>query len=302
MRLFRPFAPILALFTLLAVALPAAAEEVRIKPGAQTLNAHLDLASGKALKDGVVLIVHGTLAHNDMETLKTLRGVLNDRGLNTLAINLSLAIDDRHGMYDCKTPHRHGHLDALDEISAWMDWLKDRGAGPVVLFGHSRGGNQAARFAAERGNAMISKLALLAPATWNAAKTAQGFEKSHGRPLAPDLAAAEALVKAGKGDQLLDKPGLLYCPTAKVSAASFVSYYRPDPRFDTPSILGEIKVPVLVMAGSNDTVVADLPEKMAGKADGAKVAFKVIDGADHFFLDLYAEDVGDAMAAFITGG
>ena len=300
MRLFRPLA--LFILAFLAMAQPAAAEEVRIKPGDLTLNAQLELASGKALKDGVVLIVHGTLAHNDMETLKTLRGVLNDRGLNTLAINLSLAIDDRHGMYDCKTPHRHGHLDALDEISAWMDWLKGQGAGPVVLFGHSRGGNQAARFTAERGNPMIAKLVLMAPATWNAAKTAQGFEKSHGRPLAPDLAAAEALVKAGKGDQLLDKPGLLYCPTAKVSAASFVSYYRPDPRFDTPSILGEIKVPVLVMAGSNDTVVADLPEKMAGKADGATVAFKVIDGADHFFLDLYAEDVGDAMAAFITGG
>ncbi|MEQ9555846.1 MAG: alpha/beta hydrolase [Rhodospirillales bacterium] len=302
MRLFRPFAPTLALLALLATALPAAAEEVRIKPGAQTLNAQLDLASGKALKDGVVLLVHGTLAHNDMETLKTLRGVLNDRGLNTLAINLSLAIDDRHGMYDCTAPHRHRHLDALDEISAWMDWLKSQGAGSVVLFGHSRGGNQAARFAAERGNALLTKLVLMAPATWSAEKAAQGFEKSHGRPLAPDLTAAEALVKAGKGDQLLDKPGLLYCSTAKVAAASFVSDYRPDPRFDTPSILGEVKVPVLVMAGSNDTVIADLPAKMADKADGKRIGFKMIDGADHFFLDLYAEDVADAMEGFLANG
>ena len=302
MHLLRTLALTCALLFLLAAALPAAAEEVRIKPGALTLNAQLDLASGKALKDGVVLIVHGTLAHNDMETLKTLRGVLNDRGLNTLAINLSLAIDDRHGMYDCKTPHRHRHLDALDEISAWMDWLKDQGSGPVVLFGHSRGGNQAARYVTERGNGLLSKLVLMAPATWSADKAAQGFEKAHGRPLAPALEAAETLAKAGKEDALLDKPGLLYCPAAKVSAASFVSYYRPDPRFDTPAILGEINVPVLIMAGSNDTVVADLPAKMAGKADGTRITFKVIDGADHFFLDLYAEDVADAMEAFITGG
>lgn len=300
MRLFRPLA--LFMLAFLAMAQPAAAEEVRIKPGDLTLNAQLELASGKALKDGVVLIVHGTLAHNDMETLKTLRGVLNDRGLNTLAINLSLAIDDRHGMYDCKTPHRHRHLDALDEISAWMDWLKDQGSGPVVLFGHSRGGNQAARYVTERGNGLLSKLVLMAPATWSADKAAQGFEKAHGRPLAPALEAAETLAKAGKEDALLDKPGLLYCPAAKVSAASFVSYYRPDPRFDTPAILGEINVPVLIMAGSNDTVVADLPAKMAGKADGTRITFKVIDGADHFFLDLYAEDVADAMEAFITGG
>lgn len=300
MRLFRPLA--LFMIAFLAVAQPATAEEVRIKPGALTLNAQLDLAADKTLKDGVVLIVHGTLAHNDMETLKTLRSVLNDRGLSTLAINLSLAIDDRHGMYDCKTPHRHRHLDALDEISAWMDWLKEKGAGPVVLFGHSRGGNQAARYVAERGHSMIKKLALLAPATWDAAKAAAGFEKAHNRPLAPALEAAEALAKAGKGDVLLDKPGLLYCPSAKVSAASFVSYYRPDPRFDTPSILGEINLPVLIMAGSNDTVVADLPAKMAGKADGTQITFKVIDGADHFFLDLYAEDVADAMEAFLAEG
>lgn len=300
MRLFRPL--VLFMIAFLAMAQPAAAEEVRIKSGALTLNAELDLAADKALTDGVVLIVHGTLAHNDMETLKTLRGVLNDRGLSTLAINLSLAIDDRHGMYDCKTSHRHRHLDALDEISAWVNWLKEKGAGPVVLFGHSRGGNQAARYVAERGNAMISKLVLLAPATWDSARAADGFKKAHGRPLAPDLAAAEALSKAGKGDTLLEKPGLLYCPSAKVSAASFVSYYRPDPRFDTPSILGEINVPVLIMAGSNDTVVADLPAKMAGKADGTRVTFKVIDGADHFFLDLYAEDVADAMEAFLTEG
>ena len=110
------------------------------------------------------------------------------------------------------------------------------------------------------------------------------------------------MTKAGKGDMLLEKPGLLYCPTAKVSAASFVSYYRPDPRFDTPAILGEINVPVLIMAGSNDTVVADLPAKMAGKADGKRITFKVIDGADHFFLDLYAEDVADAMEAFLAEG
>ncbi|PIW27036.1 MAG: alpha/beta hydrolase [Rhodospirillales bacterium CG15_BIG_FIL_POST_REV_8_21_14_020_66_15] len=299
MRLFRLSA--LCLVACLAAALPAVAGEVRIKPRSLTLNAHLDLAPGKTLKDGVVLMVHGTLAHNDMETLKTLRSVLNDRGLNTLAVNLSLGVDDRHGMYDCKTPHIHKHTDALDEIGAWLEWLKGQSAGPVILFGHSRGGNQSARFAAERGHALIEKLVLLAPATWDAAKAAKGFEKAHGRPLAPDFRTAAALVKAGKGAALLAKPGLLYCPSAKVSAASFESYYRADPRFDTPSILGEVKVPALVMAGSNDAVVADLPEKMAGKADGERVRFKVIDGADHFFLDLYAEDVADAMQAFIAG-
>ena len=115
-------------------------------------------------------------------------------------------------------------------------------------------------------------------------------------------AKADAMVKSGKGGEMMAKAGLLYCPGADVTADSFVSYYRADPRFDTPSILNEIKAPVLVIAGSKDTVVADLPEKMAGKADGKHVVFKVIDGAGHFFLDLYGEDVADAIEEFIAQG
>ncbi|HAD87483.1 MAG TPA: alpha/beta hydrolase, partial [Rhodospirillaceae bacterium] len=189
MRFIRTLAPaaLVALALGLFQAPAATAEEVRLKQGDLTLNAQLDMADGKTLKDGLVLVVHGTLAHNDMDTLSNLRTILNDRGLNTLAINLSLAVDDRHGMYECATPHRHHHLDALEEIAVWMDWLKDQGAGPVILFGHSRGGNQSARFAAERGHALLSKLVLLAPATWDAEKAAAGFEKTHGRPLAQEL-------------------------------------------------------------------------------------------------------------------
>lgn len=295
---------IAAAFWLLAVCLinsPAAhADKVRLKHGDLTLNGLLQLADGKTLKDGLVLVVHGTLAHNDMDTLNNLRTILKDRGLSTLAINLSLAVDDRHGMYDCATPHRHHHLDALEDIDLWMDWLKGQGAGPVILFGHSRGGNQAARFAAERGHTLLSKLVLLAPATWDAAKAAAGFEKTHGRPLAPALDKAEALVKSGKSDAMMPKMGLLYCPGADVMAGSFVSYYRPDPRFNTPAILGEIKVPVLVMAGSEDNVVADLPDRMEGKADGKRISFEVIDGAGHFFLDLFAEDVADRIEDFLA--
>ena len=304
MRFIRTLAPaaLVALALGLFQAPAATAEEVRLKQGDLTLNAQLDMADGKTLKDGLVLVVHGTLAHNDMDTLSNLRTILNDRGLNTLAINLSLAVDDRHGMYECATPHRHHHLDALEEIAVWMDWLKDQGAGPVILFGHSRGGNQSARFAAERGHALLSKLVLLAPATWDAGKAAAGFEKTHGRPLAQELGKAEALVKSGKSAEMMPKMGLLYCPGADVMAGSFVSYYRPDPRFNTPAILGEIKVPVLVMAGSEDNVVSDLPERMEGKTDGKRVTFEVIDGAGHFFLDLFAEDVADRIEDFLAKG
>ncbi|MEK9671423.1 MAG: alpha/beta hydrolase [Rhodospirillaceae bacterium] len=292
----------LATALLIGAAAAAKAEEVKLKHGRLTLNAELDMAAGKALSQGVVMIIHGTLAHNAMDTLANLRSVLKERGFNTLAVNLSLAVDDRHGMYDCKIAHKHKHTDALDEIGVWLDWLKSKGAGPVMLFGHSRGGNQVTRFTVERGHQLINRLALLAPATDDPARAAAGFERQHKQPLAEVLGKAEAMAMAGKGADMMAKTGLLYCPDAVATADSFISYYAPDPRRDTPSLIGKVEVPVLIMAGSADTVVPDLPQKMKGKADGKRVLFKVVDGADHFFLDLFAEDVGDAMKSFHAAG
>lgn len=272
------------------------AEEVRIAYNGLTLNAELSLADGANLGDGVVLVVHGTLAHNAMETISGLSAVMNERGLATLAINLSLGVDDRHGMYDCATPHRHAHMDALGEIDAWMTWLQDQGAGSVSLFGHSRGGNQAARYAAEKGHPLLRDVTLLAPATWDAERAAEAYEKSHGAPLSVMLKKAEDRIAAGKGSDFLDGAGLLYCPSGSdVTADSFAAYYRADPRFNTPDILTEISVPVLVIAGSEDTVVRNLANSVAPMADGVRLTFATVDGADHFFLDLYAEDVVDFM-------
>ena len=278
------------------------AEEVKIKHAGLALNAEFQLAEDKTLEDGAVLLVHGTLAHNGMDTIRNLTEVLKERGFNTLAINLSLGIDDRHGMYDCKTPSRHKHLDALDEIAAWLGWLKSKGVGEVVLFGHSRGGNQVARFLSEKGDNKITRGVLLAPATWNAERAANGYKRSHGKPMADVLAKAEGLLRAGKGGEMLAKTGVLFCKGADVTAASFVSYYRPDPRFNTPTILKESKVPVLVIAGGKDNVVKGLPEAVEPMANGKLISFGLVDDADHFFLDLFAEDVADVMEAFLSLG
>ena len=302
MRTFNYILCLAAAILIYASGPDASAAEVKIKHAGLTLNARLTEAEGKTLKDGVILVVHGTLAHNAMDTIKNLTEVLAERGLSSLAINLSLGISDRHGMYDCKVPARHKHLDALDEINAWFSWLQSKGAGDIVLFGHSRGGNQAARFAAEKSHALMKRVVLMAPATWDAGRAQASFKKGHGQPLSTPLSKAEAMVKAGKGSDMLVKIGVLYCPGADVTAASFVSYYRPNRRKDTPSILKDIKVPTLVIAAGKDAVVKDLPEKVKPLADGKILHFAVVDDAGHFFLDLYAEDVADLMEEFLSAG
>jgi len=291
---------ILGLFLIFAVSSAPSADDITLRSGGLELNGRLEVAEGKSLTDGVVLMVHGTLAHNAMETIQGLQDVLTEREINTLAITLSLGISDRKGMYDCAKTHRHRHTDALDEIALWLDWLKAKGAKDVTLFGHSRGGNQAAWFAAERQHDLLQRLALLAPATWNAERAASGFKKNHGRDLAVVIKEAQALAAQGKGDEPMKGTGVLYCPEADVTPNSFLSYYLPDDRFDSPALLDKIKQSVVVIAGSNDTVVAGLAERVEPMADAKNLRFVLIEDADHFFLDLIAEDVADAIEELLA--
>lgn len=278
----------------------AADNAIQIKRGGLVLNATLSLAGGTTVKDGVILITHGTLAHNGMEVVKAMQAGLAERGFNTLAITLSLGVDNRQGMYDCAVPHRHRHADALDEIGAWLDWLKTQGASKAVLMGHSRGGAQTAWFAAERADPMVSKVVLLAPAIWSEGAESRQYMTMHSKPLGDPLAKASGLVTAGKGDQALTDTGFLYCPGATVTAASFTSYYQPDPRLGVLAWLPKIKVPTLVIAASDDKVVKGLPEAVRPLADGKRIKLLTISGADHFFPDLAADDAADAIKAFLA--
>ncbi|MEZ5451625.1 MAG: alpha/beta hydrolase [Thiothrix sp.] len=276
------------------------AEEVTVKQGDTTLRADLELAEGKTVKDGVVMMLHGTLANNKMEIMQSLADLLKEKGYNTLSVNLSFGIDQRPSeMLDCSIEHKHKHEDAVTELDTWMNWLKDQGAGKVALLGHSRGGNQVAWYAAEKDTGLLEKVVMVAPATADADKTSKEYEERYKKPLADIMAEASKLVEEGKGEIPLEVPGFVYCENAKATAASIVSYYSDDERKNTPNLLPKIHKPMLIVVGSEDDVVADLPAKLEGvKQDNLTV--ETVDGADHFFLDLYADELADKVAGFIA--
>lgn len=280
--------------------LPAAnAEEITLQHNGLAVTANLETVGQGWTEGPVLLMTHGTLAHNRMEIMRTLQNVFKDRGYSSLAINLSLGLDNRTGMYDCPTPHTHRHTDAVSEIGLWLDWLKAQGADSVVLLGHSRGGNQTARFAAANDDPAVRAVILVAPQTWSADYAARGYESRYGVPLAPVLARAEALVADGKGDHLMEVD-FIYCEDTRAAAEAVVSYYRPDEDMDTPHVVARLEKPVLVFAGSADNVVKDLTEKMEPiAARKENVRFEVIEDAGHFFRDLFAEDLADIAVEFI---
>jgi len=285
---------------LLAVTSGARAEEVRLKFADTTLNANLALADGKSLKDEVVLITHGTMAHNKMEIIKNLQGLLQEAGRSSLAINLALDAPEREFLLDCKKPHTHLFHDAMKEIGAWVKWLDSQGTKSVTLVGHSRGGNQTAWFTAETDHAIVSNIVLIAPATWDQTRVANSYKKNHRRNLADVLAKAKALVDQGKPGTMMENTGLLYCRGTTVSAATFVSYYTHDARRHSPALLPRLKKPTLIIAGSDDKVVVGLDKLVPPYLNDKTQRFEVVEEAGHFFRDLYVEDVVDLIVEFLA--
>jgi len=290
--------PILLAATMLFGA-PAAAEEVTTRHRGLTLNANLEMAKDKGLEDGVVLIAHGMLAHNRMELIAALQRLLQDRGLSTLAINFGLGVDNRHGFFDCGRLHTHRWMDALDELDAWIGWLKTQGATEIALLGHSQGGAQVALYAADRNDPAVSAIVLLAPATFDRERVTAGYRQRHGTDLAPLLARALELLRSGRGETRIDRIGFLSCENATATASSIAGWYGPSPLRHTPNLLPRIRQRTLVVAAGADAIVPDLIDEV-GPMDGqGEISVRIVEGADHFFLDLYAEEVADAVAAWL---
>jgi len=265
-----------------------------------TLNGNLQIAEDQTPNNRTVLITHGTLAHNKMEIIEALQELLSDAGLNSLAINLSLGIDNRHGSYDCATPHTYKYSEAVEEIDAWVGWLKNGGVEHIIVMGHSRGGNQTARYAAEYSDPVVKQVVLLAPSTWSEQGAVKGYLKRYDTDLAVPLKRAKELVDNGKGKELMQGVGFIYCADTQATAEAFVSNYRPDGRRNTPDLIAKIDEPLLVIAGSEDKVVEGLVEQSRKLLVDGKNKLIVIDGADHYFRDLYAEELVEELMEFIA--
>lgn len=273
---------IVQVLLLLLISVPLAlADEVTVNHGGLILNGNLVLAGGGDIAEDVILMLHGTLGHKDMEIMQSMQSIFAENGKNSLAINLGLNTSDRHGFYPCDQPHTHKLEDASEELDLWLVWLDSQGAGDIVLFGHSRGANQVARYVVNESPSVVAAI-LLAP------------------PIAPDPAgtAFAAKVASGPIDDWLNDVPFLHCASARVSGESYLSYYASAILADTPALLREIEIPVLVFSGSDDEVVAGLAGAMAS-VTRSNVRHIEIDGADHFFRDLYAFDVVEISIEFL---
>jgi len=279
----------------------ANAEEVTLEFRGITLNANLELADEKGLSDGLVLIMHSFLAHNRMEIVEASQAALQDSGQSSLAINVSLDVDNRHGFYDCMLPIRFKLSDALDELDAWISWLKQEGVADIVLMGHSISANQILAYAASRDEPAIRGLVLLAPNTVGHPSSPERYKADYDSDLGQILARAKRLIDEDKGDQLMRDTDFGFCPKAAVSATAFYDFYEQGDEFwNAHLFLPQTDVPVLVIAGTIDERQPNIPQHVEPYVDGERIFLTLIDNAGHFFRDLNIDDAVEAAVSFIN--
>lgn len=277
----------------------ASAEEVQIRYAGKTLNANLEIADGKTLGDGVIVIVHALMQHYDTEIIRGLQERFSGAGRNSLAITLSMGIDDRRGSYECATPHRYLFQDAVDEGLAWLAWLKTQGAGPVVILGHSLGANQALKLTVEHYDPQISALVLLSPMTMGIERRRDGYKARYRIDLDKVIGQAKALAAQGKVGELM-RTDIHICPQAEVAPATLLDYYGGEPlNADPRTHLGRVPVPLFIVAGSADERQPNVGAFLERFVDDKKIFLYTVESAGHFFRDLNLDEAAEETIAFL---
>ena len=263
----------------------ASQTRVSIDGPSGTLVGRLVTVDGGRAAGPTFLLVHGSWAHFDMELIRTLQDLLQAAGFDSLAINLHLGVDDRQGFLGCDAPVTARFDSAPKEIERWLRWLSHR-ADRIVLFGHSRGGLQVASLApAVLHRLSVEAVVMAAPMMERLDERGARYAARFGAPLATVLTRA-----AAAGDGFL-QAGLVNCSAVQVRGTSFQSYYGADVSLNVMDYLAALPKPGLMVYGSEDPGFARFTAAQERLMRLPHIEVQTIDGADHFFRDLYADDL-----------
>ncbi len=270
----------------LILSLSANANPVQISFQGLKLNANYEKTDNKSKP--FYLILHGTWSWQGAELPSSFQQLLTEEDYGSLAITLSLNQNNRTGPLDCKNVIKDLHQQAYEELHHWYQFLTNKGYNKIVLVAHSRGGAQAAEYIKDYPKDKISQLVLIAPMTFDKKLVYKYYQKKYQQDLS-QLVKKAAAFKDQKW--LMKHTDVLYCKKATVTAGSFLSYYGDGIERDTPTIIQHLKLPVRVYLGSEDSISIQFTKEIKSKKLHKNTVIKTIDGSDHFFRDLYLDEI-----------
>lgn len=191
--------------------------------------------------------------------------------------------------------------DCLIDIRCWIKFLEKQGYKDIILQGHSLGAVKVAYYQAKTKNPRVQGLILISPSDMIALAEA---EKNRGEW----LETARRMIKEGRGDELM--PGILW-DYYLISANTYLDFSLRDDAVDVfnlydrdkPSVLKDIKVPILAIYGEKDDASV-LPVKESLEIISKKVTNSpkfdtaIIKGAPHSFFG-HEEELAEIIAKWL---
>ncbi len=229
-----------------------------------------------------VILLHGFLQTHDFPTVHSLVAGLVDAGYTVLAPTLTLGVTYRKQSMACEAIHTHTMRDGMEEIAAWVGWLKARHHGDIVLIGHSFGSLEAIAYLSDKHDQAVTRFigisVIEGRLTLDAAQTAHLI--------------AEMRLAANSGEPRVVVHQFSFCQRYQSTPKGLLSYLEWTPRRVLDAAAG-LPVPSLFIMGGRDDRLGN------GWVSQLKVRsrVKIIEGANHFMDGEYEFDMIDAVLA-----
>jgi pimeloyl-ACP methyl ester carboxylesterase len=230
-----------------------------------------------------VLMMHGATGAFSGPFYRNFSAALVERGVATLRAN-------NRGHDVINNGDGHGTLlgtalEVLDDCAldwrAWTGFLAARRYHRILLFGHSLGAVKSAYYLATQRDERVTGCVLASPPRFNADAM---LASVRGAEFAATIAAAQALVAAGKPHELMPTTFPL---NSFSGAQAYLAKYASGTKFDVFENVAKIPCPVLALTGElelGDPVFRDHPaEYAAARRKKRDLEFIVVPNGDHFY-------------------
>lgn len=177
------------------------------------------------------------------------------------------------------------------DLSAWVDWLRQRAGPRIGLVGHSLGAVKCLYALAKEPRLAVACAAALSPPRLSHAWFRDSPES---KQFLDTYTLAQCHVQEGQSTALLD----VTVPIPFVIAAGgFIEKYGPDERYNLLNFLADVGCPTLITLGSvevaSNAAFRELPEALSVLAIQPKrLLVQILAGADHFYSGARAELAG----------